>query len=223
MKKYTYIICVATLLMFSLGAKAVDLDSAGREAKYVSTIVARSQKIVDKLSLKDSKAALQVRNIIANRYFKVNDICAQRDSLVKKAKAELTGKEKQNAIKLAQYQSESELYRSHFAFPADLSLYLTDKQIETVKDAITFNVVEVTYDAQLDMIPALKPEEKTQILAWLKEARELALDAESSNKKHEVFGKYKGRINNYLAKQGYDLNKERADWYKRIKAKGGKI
>ena len=40
---------------------------------------------------------------------------------------------------------------------------------------------------------SLSDEEKKQIMAWLIEARELAIDAESSNKKHEVFGKYKGR------------------------------
>lgn len=65
---------------------------------------------------------------------------------------------------------------------------------------MTYNVVKVTYDAQCDMIPTLKDEEKKQILAWLKEAREYAIDAESSKKKHETFGKYKGRINNYLSK-----------------------
>jgi hypothetical protein len=73
------------------------------------------------------------------------------------------------------------------------------------------------------MIPSLKEEEKAQILLWLKEARELAVDAESSKKKHEVFGKYKGRINNYLAKRGYDLTKEREEWYKRVKARGGQL
>ncbi|MFV0404352.1 MAG: DUF3826 domain-containing protein, partial [Bacteroides graminisolvens] len=31
--------------------------------------------------------------------------------------------------------------------------------------------------------------------------------------------KYKGRINNYLSKRGYDLVKEREAWYKRIKEK----
>ena len=77
--------------------------------------------------------------------------------------------------------------------------------------------------AQCDMIPTLKPEEKQQILIWLKEARELAIDAESSKKKHEVFGKYKGRINNYLSKRGYDLTKEREAWYERVKARGGQL
>ena len=94
--------------------------------------------------------------------------------------------------------------------------YLNDEQIEAVMDAITFGVVKVTYDSHLDMIPSLTDEEKEQIRVWLEEARELAVDAESSNKKHEVFGKYKGRINNYLSKRGYDLKAEREAWYKRI-------
>ena len=73
------------------------------------------------------------------------------------------------------------------------------------------------------VIPTLKEEEKAQIMAWLVEAREFAMDAENSNKKHAAFGKYKGRINNYLSKRGYDLVKERKAWYERIKARGGKI
>ena len=72
------------------------------------------------------------------------------------------------------------------------------------------------------MIPSLKKDEKKQIYAWLVEAREFAMDAENSNKKHEAFGKYKGRINNYLSKRGYDLVKERAGWAERLKAKGVK-
>lgn len=46
---------------------------------------------------------------------------------------------------------------------------------------------------------------------------------ENSNKKHAAFGKYKGRINNYLAKRGYNLTKEREEWAKRVKARGGTL
>jgi hypothetical protein len=53
---------------------------------------------------------------------------------------------------------------------------------------------------------------------WLVEARELAMDEGSSEKKHAVFGKYKGRINNYLSAEGYDMKKEGEDWGKRIQA-----
>ena len=37
------------------------------------------------------------------------------------------------------------------------------------------------------------------------------------------FGKYKGRINNYLSKRGYNITKERAAWAERLKAKGVKL
>ena len=180
-------------------AGAVDLDREGRDPAYVESIVKRSQKIVDKLELTDTVAAREVTTIIANRYFKLNDIYETRDTKVKQAKETLTGDAKQEAVKAAEAEKDAALYRTHFAFPADLSLYL---------------------DA---MIPTLKEEEKAQIMAWLVEAREFAMDAENSNKKHAAFGKYKGRINNYLSKRGYDLVKERKAWYERIKARGGKI
>ena len=208
------------MLMLVPAVKAVELDSKSRDPKYVETIVARSQKIVDKLKLKDHTVAKNVLNIVSNRYFELNDIFSKRDTSINRIKrSALKGEARNNAQNAAQNEKEAALYRSHFAFPANLSLYLSDSQIEAIKDGITFGVVKVTFDATLEMIPTLKTEEKTQILAWLKEGREFALDAETSNKKHEAFGKYKGRINNYLSKQGYDLVKEREGWYARIKAR----
>ena len=212
---------VLFLSMLCMSVSAVELDSKNRDSKYVQTILERTSKIIVNLNLKDTVKVRQVTNIVANKYFKLNDIYARRDSLVAVAKADaLLSKElKSEKISFAQNEKDAALYRSHFAFDTDLSLYLKPKQIEIVKDGLTYNVVAVTYKATLEMIPSLKAEEKTQILAWLKEAREFAIDAENSNKKHEAFGKYKGRINNYLSKRGYNLVKEREEWYKRIELK----
>ena len=195
----------------SYPSPAVALDSAGRDPKYVQTITGRSMKATDALGITWTPLGQNVLNIICNRYFKLNDIYSERDSVKKTNK------------KLAEAQCDSKLYRSHYGFLADLSMYLNPQEIDKVKDVMTFDVVRVTYEAQCDMIPTLKEEEKRQIMAWLIEARELAIDAESSKKKHEVFGKYKGRINNYLTKRGYDLTKEREEWYKRVKARGGTL
>lgn len=156
--------------------------------------------------------------------FELNDIYEIRDAKVKTVKESgLTGDAKDEALKAAENEKDAALYRSHFAFPASLSLFLNEEQIEAVKDGMTYGVVKVTYEATLDMIPSLKEEEKAQIYAWLVEAREFAMDAENSNKKHAAFGKYKGRINNYLAKRGYNLTKEREEWAKRVKARGGTL
>lgn len=207
-----------------ISAGAVDLNKENRDPKYVESIVNRSQKIVDKLGLTDVKVAEDVCNIIANRYFELNDIYEIRDAKVKTVKESgLTGDAKNKALKAAENEKDAALYRSHFAFPASLSLFLNEEQIEAVKDGMTYGVVKVTYEATLDMIPSLKEEEKVQIYAWLVEAREFAMDAENSNKKHAAFGKYKGRINNYLAKRGYNLTKEREEWAKRVKARGGTL
>ena len=207
-----------------ISAGAVDLNKENRDPKYVESIVNRSQKIVDKLGLTDAKVAEDVCNVIANRYFELNDIYEIRDAKVKAVKESgLTGDAKNEALKGAENEKDAALYRSHFAFPASLSLFLNEEQIEAVKDGMTYGVVKVTYEATLDMIPSLKEEEKVQIYAWLVEAREFAMDAENSNKKHAAFGKYKGRINNYLAKRGYNLTKEREEWAKRVKARGGTL
>ena len=219
------IVLMSLLLLCGwISAGAVDLNKENRDPKYVESIVNRSQKIVDKLGLTDVKAAEDVCNIIANRYFELNDIYEIRDAKVKTVKESgLTGDAKNEALKAAENEKDAALYRSHFAFPASLSLFLNEEQREAVKDGMTYGVVKVTYEATLDMIPSLKEEEKVQIYAWLVEAREFAMDAENSNKKHAAFGKYKGRINNYLAKRGYNLTKEREEWAKRVKARGGTL
>ena len=201
----------------SYPSPAVALDSAGRDPKYVQTITGRSMKATDALGITWTPLGQNVLNIICNRYFKLNDIYSERDSV------KLKNGRIEELKKLAEAQCDSKLYRSHNGFLADLSMYLNPQEIDKVKDVMTFDVVRVTYEAQCDMIPTLKEEEKRQIMAWLIEARELAIDAESSKKKHEVFGKYKGRINNYLTKRGYDLTKEREEWYKRVKARGGTL
>ena len=215
-------IFVSLITLNTVNAQTFKLDSDGRDQGYVNTILGRSKKVTAALNITGTAKGEQVMNIVANRYFELNDIYEERDSL-KKAASALIGDAKKQAQAFAESQKDSKLYRSHFAFDADLSLFLDASQIETVKDVMTYNVVKVTYDAQCDMIPTLTAEEKAQILAWLKEAREFAIDAESSKKKHEAFGKYKGRINNYLSKRGYNLTKEREAWAERVKARGGTL
>lgn len=188
---------IMALLSYTVHAQ-VALDSEGRDAKYVNSIKTRSEKIVQTLALDDKNVYENVLNIVCNRYFKLNDI--YRDYPDKNVR-------------------DAELYKHHFEFEADLANYLSDTQIEQVKDGMTYGVVQKTYEAHLEMIPSLSEAEKRQILNWLKEAREFAIDAENSKAKHNWFGKYKGRINNWLSKRGYNLDEERKAWYKRIEEK----
>jgi hypothetical protein len=92
----------------------------------------------------------------------------------------------------------------HNQFLKKLGIVLTPAQIDIVKDKMTYGVVQVTMKAYEEKYPELNDAEKKQMLAWLIEARETAMDQGSANEKHAVFGKYKGRINNYLSKDGFD-------------------
>ena len=195
MKKVLYA-TILSLLSITAGAQ-VALKSEGQDPQYVETIKGRSQKIVDGLQLSDAQKAENVRNIIANRYFLLNDIHSKYD------------KSQQDA-------RDAELYKHHFELASALALYLTEEQIDAVKDGMTFGRLKRDYKAQLEMIPSLTDEEKAQILVWLREAREYAMDAADSKVKHFWFDKYRGRTNNWLSARGYDLKKERDAWMKRI-------
>lgn len=192
------VLCAAILSLLSFNISAqVALNTEGQDPQYVETIKGRAQKIVDGLGLTDATKAENVRNIIANRYFLLNDIHSKYD-------------------KGQQAERDAELYKHHFELVSALALYLTDEQIDAVKDGMTYGRLKRDYQAQLDMIPTLTDFEKQQVLAWLKEAREYAMDAADSKGKHFWFDKYRGRTNNWLSARGYDLKKERDNWMKRI-------
>ena len=196
------VLCAAFSLLFAANGQAqVALKTDGQDPQYVETVKGRAQKIVDGLLLSDAQKAENVRNIIANRYFLLNDIHSKYDK------------------KTQQAERDAELYKHHFELASALALYLTDEQIDAVKDGMTFGRLKRDYNAQLDMIPTLTDEEKLQILVWLREAREYAMDGGDSKQKHFWFDKYRGRTNNWLSARGYDLKKEREAWMKRIEEK----
>lgn len=195
MRKVMFTVIIS---LFTIAANAqVALKTEGQEPQYVETIKGRAQKIVDGLNLGDANKEENVRNIIANRYFLLNDIHAKYDK-----------KTQEDAL-------YAELYKHHFELASALALYLNEEQIDAVKDGMTYGRLKRDYNAQLEMIPSLTDEEKAQILVWLKEAREYALDAADSKGKHFWFDKYRGRTNNWLSARGYDLKKERDAWMKR--------
>ena len=156
--------------------------------------------------------------MVINQYATVGSIQDVADSTVKALKTEGLDKETLDVQRKAcQNERDAQLYSQHAAFLAQLQGELNPEQVEGVKNGLTYNVLNVTYKATLEMIPSLKEDEKLQIRIWLLEAREHAIDASSSDSKHGWFGKYKGRINNYLSARGYDLTKERAAWAERNK------
>ncbi len=195
------------------------------EEAYTKVITGRADKIVNSMEFADESIKFQVRDIIVEHYRFLNNAEETRNADVAKIREDFAANKELRDAKIDLRKAEQEIKTRdhHFTFYAQLQQIISEKQIDEVKDGLTYGVLKVTYDSLCDMIPSLTEEEKTQIKIWLVEAREHAIDGGSSKEKHGWFGKYKGRINNYLSGRGYNLTKEREAWELRLKERGVKL
>jgi hypothetical protein len=185
-----------------LGAALLSITSVARlvaqepavDPEYVRVTNERADKIVANLGIDDEAARLGTRDLVAGWYRTLSGI-----------------DDAQKAGTLAADKAAENTLAAHRRFVAQLEARLTPAQVEVVKDGLTYGVVPLTYRGYLELLPNLTDEQKLEIKAQLLEAREFALDAGSSDAKHAWFGKYKGRINNYLSKAGYDLKQAEKD------------
>jgi uncharacterized protein DUF3826 len=199
------VLTVAVLLVYRCSA-AEDVDS---EAAYVRDITKRADKIVASLAIDDEAAKTRVRDLISNQYRNLRDIHAERDSRIGEVKKANSADPAvaQAWVETARNAANLKLADLHRRFLARLSVELSPEQVDKVKDGMTYGVVNVTHKRYLELFPQLTDEQKREVLANLVEAREYAMDGGSSEEKHAIFGKFKGRINNYLSAAGYDLKK----------------
>ncbi len=171
----------------------------------------RAEKIVGTLGVTDTAKITRVTDAIAAHYAGTNavhDATAVRVKALKQAQTPgAAASVDESAIKAVRAEAEPKLAALHTEFLGKLSADLTPAQIEQVKDGLTYGVLPLTFRVYQQMLPDLTAAQKAQLLAWLTEAREHAMDAGSSDEKHAWFGKYKGKINNYLAAAGYDMKK----------------
>jgi rubrerythrin len=188
------------------------------DPEYIKVTNERATKIVEKLGLKNPEKEKAVIDIVAQQFRDLSEIQDGRDAEIKKIKEDTSlAKEKQNeSIDKLKSKANQSIEKLHKAYLKKLGKQLSEDKITEVKDGMTYGVLPITVAGYNDMLPNLTAAQKEYIYNALVEAREYAMDGGSSKEKHAWFGKYKGRINNYLSKEGYDLNKESTDWHKRL-------
>ena len=212
-------IVLLAAILCSLVSNAQLNNTLAADTAYQKVLAERTAKIVNTLDIKDAVLYKKVQLQLIDQYLQLNTIHDGSKTAIAAIKAKQLAKEETDAaIKKETERKTAALKQLHDVFIAHLNTPLTTDQIEKVKDGMTYRVLPVTWTAYLDMLPRLTPEQKDKMYAWLVEARELAMDEGSSDAKHAVFGKYKGRINNYLSAAGFDMKKEGEDWAKRIQA-----
>lgn len=212
-------VLLVSLLLQLLSGITVNAQPAPDEA-YNKVITERSIKIVNTLGIKDSVVYNKVVAVLVNQYRALNTIQETNSKQVAGIKQDTAAGKEIIASRLKEQEEKrnNQTLQLHQQFIVGLQALISAEQLEQVKDGLTYSVFPKTYNAYLDMIPSLTAEQKLKIYDWLKEARELAMDRENSDKKHAVFGKYKGKINNYLSAQGYNVKKEGEEWAKRVEA-----
>lgn len=176
------------------------------EARYTAAIEKRTADILALLELTDTNKISRVHDTIMAQYRGLKAWHAANAANLKALNKQATN----NATAIAEIKAS--LKTVHDQFLARLATDLTPAQVDKVKDKMTYGKVKVTYDAYIEIVPGITEEEKAKMMELLKEAREEAMDAGSSGEKDAIFGKAKGKINNYLSKQGYDIGKARKEW-----------
>jgi hypothetical protein len=197
MKKFL-LFTVISALSGAIWAADTNTAPGAVEAKYTASIENRTAEILKVLALSDTNQATKVHDLIIGQYRALRAWHDEHDAGLKAARADTN----------ATAQIRASVKALHEKFISGLAENLSPDQIEQVKDKLTYGKVQFTYQGYLSQYPSLTDENKAEILRLLKEAREDAMDGGSAAEKTAVFQKYKGRINNYLSKQGVHAGKQ---------------
>ena len=169
------------------------------ESNYSQTISGRADDILKILALIDTNTAAKVHAAIVTQYRSLRSWHDENDSRLKAAKANTN----------ATTQIRASLEMLHEKFLSTLAEKLSPEQTEAVKDKLTYGKVQFTFAGYMAAYPGLAEVHKQKILELLKQAREEAMDGGSAEEKTAVFQKAKGKINNYLSKQGIKSEKKK--------------
>jgi hypothetical protein len=190
---------IAALLTLCVRAAETNPVPEQAEAKYTAAIEGRTADILKILALTDASKSAKVHDAIIAQYRALNAWHNENDSKLKSVKADTN----------ATAQIRSSLKSLHEKFIAALAENLSPEQVEIVKDKMTYGKVQFTYKGYLLAYPDMSETHKAEVLRLLKEAREEAMDGGSSDEKSAIFNRYKGKINNYLSKQGVTQQKKK--------------
>lgn len=196
--------------LFSVAVCAADIELNTRNfsAEVVQEAKRKATKVVDELSLTDASARDNVFIVVANRYLELRQIhqaYSERNKAIEALKLEKQAMD--DELERSYYQCNSDLYRSRFGYITWLSFYLDDAQIEKVKDTMTLHLFPAQYNAFMKGLPELTEDQKKRVRSWFEEAREFSMDFETGRQMRQMFTKYRGRLNNYLSKCGYDISR----------------
>jgi hypothetical protein len=200
----------ATLSALAVADSSIQTNLPPRQIEANTNVIeGRAANIMNALALPDPNKAAYIHDIVFAQCQALSAWHNENDPKLKAAKSDT------NAVNRIQ----ASLKQLHNEFIAKLSESLTPSQVEIVKDKMTHGVVQVTYNAYLEIVPNLTDADKAKILELLKDGREEAMDSGSSKERAAINKKYKGKINNYLDADGHNVARAYKDWGAKQKSK----
>lgn len=187
---------IVSLLVVFVSAAFAESNTATDEAevKYTKAIEGRAAEILKVLALADTNTAAKVQSVMVAQYRSLRAWHDENDPKLKAAKGDTN----------ATASIKESLKTNHDAFIDRLGEMLSSEQVDAVKDKMTYGKVQFTYKGYLLEYPDMNDAQKAEVLRLLKASREEAMDGGSSDEKSAIFNRYKGKINNYLSKQGIE-------------------
>lgn len=181
--------------------------AAERESAYTTAIDKRAGDILKVLAIEDAAKSARVHDAVVAQYRSLRARDEAIDNMFAALSKNAPGIEtnRQAILRVLSQQL-------HDHFLSRLAKDLSAEQVDAVKDKMTYNKVQVTYDAYCQILPKLTEAEKSRILAALKAAREEAMDGGSADEKTAIFQKHKDQINAFLNGNGHDVGKATREW-----------
>lgn len=170
----------------SLSAEDIAEPIPAEDPAFAPVAERRTGGIMEALEFDDEARAARVRRIVRN--FMVDTKNINEGSKVPDD-AKRARLEQARATLFAGFEAEE----------------LDEEQRLTILNGLSANHYRINYDAFLNLVPDLTDEQKKYIHEQLADVCNEAILLNSGSEKGELFIHRRGRINNYLSDQGYDL------------------
>jgi hypothetical protein len=224
MKMQTKILAVVVFTLsvtasFAQDKNTVSFSATDANAKSDADIVAKAGEWTTALNLSDAAKEGRVKMAIATHLKTVRDWHNDHPSSTVPA-----GINPSTGNRLSDMDRDiianSAMPKSvHDSLMNVLKTELTPEQVETVLDKYTIGKVAFTLQGYKAIVPDLKPEEEAQILVYLKQAREQAVDFKNMKEISAIFEIYKTKCEQYLNSNGRNWRQLYKAYTDAVKAK----
>lgn len=210
--KFTYVIVFLMFVTTSLTAFAGNIELEKSQ-------VEKAEKWVAELKLENSETQNKVENAIATHLTLIRKWHNEHPYTTVPAGVNPRTGDQLTKLDREMIADSSQPDSIHKNLMSALRVNLSEEQVEFILDKYTIGKVDFTFPVYKQIVPDLTPEEEEKILAYLKEAREMAIDYKNMKSISAIFEIYKTKCEQHLKNNGRDWRALYKSFVKSLKEK----